>query len=65
MHRSHGRVANGQSHGLDYLATAMVSGPAAGKGIGDTNHPDNLIFDIPNNSQKIGPGTAPIEGNKP
>ena len=51
--------------GLDYLATAMVPGPAAGKGIGDTNHPDNLIFDIPNNSQKIGPGNAPIEGNKP
>jgi uncharacterized protein GlcG (DUF336 family) len=47
---------------LDYLAKAGVSGPAAifAK---DSAHPDNLIFDIPPNTQSVGPTKAPVEGN--
>jgi hypothetical protein len=47
---------------LDYLKTGNINGPA-GAFAGDTTHPDNLIFDIPNNSVKVGPGGTPIEGN--
>ena len=47
---------------LDFLASAGISGPAKifAK---DTKHPDNLIFDIPNNTQSVGPNKAPVEGN--
>lgn len=38
--------------GLDYLATAGVSGPAA-LFAGDAGHPDNIIFDIPDNATAL------------
>jgi len=43
--------------GLDYLATAGVTGPAAAFA-GDNAHPDNIIFDIANQ-----PGPNPVVGN--
>ncbi|ARN82215.1 heme-binding protein [Methylocystis bryophila] len=54
------RTRNGLK--LDYLKTGHIAGPAS-LFAGDATHPDNLIFDIPNNTQKVGPGHAPIEGN--
>src|SRR5208283_3502659 len=47
---------------LDYLKTGHINGPAAAFA-GDTTHPDNLIFDIPNNGVNVGPNRTPIEGN--
>ena len=47
---------------LDYLKTAGISGPAK-IFANDPKHPDNLIFDIPNNTQGVGPNKAPVEGN--
>ncbi len=38
--------------GLDYLASAGVSGPAA-LFAGDNGHPDNIIFDIPANATSL------------
>ena len=50
--------------GLDNLAVKgkAISGPAS-LFAGDATHPDNLIYDIPNNTQAVGPNKVPVEGN--
>ncbi len=49
---------------LDNLAVPgkAIAGPAAAFA-GDTAHPDNLIYDMPNNTQAVGPNKVPVEGN--
>ena len=50
--------------GLDNLAVKgkAIAGPAS-LFAGDATHPDNLIYDMPNNTQAVGPNKVPVEGN--
>jgi hypothetical protein len=50
--------------GLDNLAVPgkIINGPAS-LFAKDSQHPDNLIYDMPNNTQLVGPNKVPVEGN--